>query len=163
MGRITYFILFHICELQYSLTYDSFGPLGYPMWGLGTCLVKHFKSDVNQGWPLIQWIATGSTGCFRKPQMTRLTFTKGVNISALVRCFVSYVLLRQLMMMLSPNPPLLLSAGDLTGGAQERRRMHYQLKTCQIFGGCLNWWYRNEKEFTSQWMWWLWWCRVIIE
>lgn len=22
------------------------------------------------------------------------------------------------------------------------------------------WWYRNEKEFTSQWMWW---CRVIIE
>ena len=31
------------CELQDSLTYDSFGPLGYPMWGLGTCLVKHFS------------------------------------------------------------------------------------------------------------------------
>lgn len=69
--------------------------------------------------------------------MMRLTFAKGVNISALVRCFVSYVFCTVDDDAFPKSPPLLLSAGDLTGGAQERRRMHYQLKTFQIFGGCL--------------------------
>ena len=36
--------IFQLCELQYSLKYDSFGPVGYPMctpraWH---CLVKRF-------------------------------------------------------------------------------------------------------------------------
>ena len=83
--------IFHICELQYSLTYDSFGPLGYPLWGLGTWFGETFLVI----WiprPLIQWIATGSTGCFRKPQM-RLTFTKGVQHICLggMFCFICFL------------------------------------------------------------------------